>query len=148
MFWVLWSWRMTCWMLGAIQQLCGPNVAQCWPSGQLWTFYTTTIYSLFTWPSMYFLLTIHLPLLVHIVIECPLKIILIYLFNQVSTKTNKQTNLDCLINSIILSVAFHFFIYPFVHHCTFLTRNFHILFVIFYTRLGCCFSFNFCRIFR
>ena len=41
----------------------------------------------------------------------PLTIILIYLFNQVPTKTNKQTNLDSLINSIILSVAFHFFIY-------------------------------------
>ena len=64
----------------------------------------STIDPFFTWSSMDFLLT-HLPLLVHIVMECPLTIILIYLFAQ------KQTNLGSLLNSIILIVAFYFFIY-------------------------------------
>ena len=41
-------------------------------SGQLWTFYTLNTYPLFSWPSVDFLMSTYLPLLVHIVFEWPL----------------------------------------------------------------------------
>ena len=63
-----------CRLQGGIQYLRGPNFTQFWPptpsSGQLMYILHTT-YPLCTWPSMDFLLTTYLPLLVHVVIECP-----------------------------------------------------------------------------
>ena len=102
-------------MLGVIQQLRGPNVGQCWPPIPLyWTVMDIlhNCYLPFVHITKHGLSTDHPP-----TSSClhnywmPLTIILIYLFNQVPTKTNKQTNLDSQINSIILSFAFHFFIY-------------------------------------
>ena len=67
-----------------IQQLRGPNFIQFWPPIPLeWTIVDIlhTIYPLFTWQNVDFLLTTYLPLLVHIVIEWPSSLSFRYLTN-------------------------------------------------------------------
>jgi hypothetical protein len=66
-------------ILKVIQQIFGPNFTLFWPPSLsktivsiLHTTYKCATYPLFTWPSIYFLVTTYLPFLIHVVIEWPM----------------------------------------------------------------------------